>query len=180
MKNSLFKVRKVYHFEAAHQLVDGSCSNAACSATIHGHSFKVELVLSCQRLDRNGMVMDLDILSRLTPVVDKYDHALILPLTVPTYLQTQLEEHNSKIVVVDFNPTAENLAMELYYDFVKVLSTQLEAREGDRLHVESVRLHETEGGWAEFVEPDSREELIDGGEDEFRISPDDHHDAPEN
>lgn len=165
MQNSRFRVRKLFRFEAAHQLLDGSCSDAACSS-IHGHSFKVEVVLSAQRLDRNGMVIDPDVLGKMRSVTDKYDHALILPACIPDHLQGQLEEHHAKLVLVDFNPTAENLALEMYTDFGTILSTHLEAGEGNRLHVDLVRVHETDSDYAEYEEPDERPELVDGGDNE--------------
>lgn len=77
-------------FSAAHTVVGqgGRCEQ------IHGHNYRVEIVLASSRLRRPGMVADFtDIRARLDAILP--DHCL-------------LNE------VYDFNPTAENLARRFY------------------------------------------------------------------
>jgi len=109
------------------------------------------------------MVLDFAIIdTALAQACSEFDHALIVPLRVSEHFQGQLEEYADRVRVVDFNPTAENLALEIYDRFRLRMLTHLEAGEGDRLHIESVEVKEGEAGAAEFYDPDTREELEDG------------------
>lgn len=54
------RIRKLFKFEAAH--IVRNCSSVRCRQNIHGHSFKVELVLKSGTLDNAGMVMDFGLL----------------------------------------------------------------------------------------------------------------------
>jgi len=94
---------------------------------MHGHSYKLEVILKGSVIDNpghssDGMVMDFGDLSNLvkTRIIDKVDHQ-------------DLNE------VYDFRPTAENLLME----FWKPLSNI------HQLH--ALRLWETENAYAEIT-----------------------------
>lgn len=75
-----------HRFHGAHRLInyDGPCAN------LHGHTWKVEVVIHTDELV-NDMVADFNLIET---IVDELDHK---------YLNE----------VVDFNPTAENLAKYL-------------------------------------------------------------------
>jgi len=107
-------------FESAHRLrhYKGKCKN------IHGHSYKVEVIVSGKKLI-NGMVMDFgDIKEELRKTINKFDHKLL----------NQLPEFRRK------NPTAENIA-KVVFDRLK-----------DKFNVYAVRVWETEDNTAEYRE----------------------------
>ncbi len=82
----MYKVKKRIEISAAHRLTldyDSKCSN------LHGHNWIIDVYLESNELDNNGMVMDFTHIKR--EIQDKFDHKVIND-------------------VVDFNPTAENLA----------------------------------------------------------------------
>ncbi len=82
----MYEVKKRLEISAAHKLVldyDSKCTN------LHGHNWIIEVYLKSDTLDKNGMVMDFTHIKN--KIVDKFDHKVINE-------------------VVDFNPTAENLA----------------------------------------------------------------------
>ncbi len=82
-------------FSAAHQLrgYEGKCEN------LHGHTFKVQVFLTGDKLDKIGMLVDFKkIKAELKKVLDKFDHTNL----------NELAEFKEK------NPTAENLARVIY------------------------------------------------------------------
>lgn len=86
MKEEFILVR-LYEFHSAHQLFwhKGKCSR------IHGHSYKLEVHIFADKLNENGVVMDVhDIDEIVQPLIDELDHK---------YLNNILD-----------NPTMENIA----------------------------------------------------------------------
>ena len=82
----MYYVRKTLEISSCHQLYldyESKCEN------LHGHNWKVNVYCRAEKLDSNGMVCDFTEIKRL--IHGKIDHA-------------NLNE------VLDFNPTAENLA----------------------------------------------------------------------
>lgn len=82
----MYYVKKRMEIAGAHNLkldYESKCSN------LHGHNWIVTVYMKSETLDQNGMVMDFTHIKR--KIHDKLDHQ---------YLNE----------VVDFNPTAENMA----------------------------------------------------------------------
>lgn len=128
---------------------DGACSE------IHGHSYRLFVtVAGIPNGDPGssdyGMVMDFRALKRLVcdRVVDVYDHALLIRQTPPdAELITALRARFEKTVVVEWQPTCENLVLW----FAEVIAAGLP--EGVRLH--SLKLHETAVSYAEWFASDN-------------------------
>jgi len=81
-------------FSAAHNLREyrGKCER------LHGHNYRVDIVLCSARLNATGMVMDFQEVKRLAALVmDKLDHAYL----------------NEVAPFDDLNPTAENVACHI-------------------------------------------------------------------
>jgi len=81
-------------FAAAHRLreYEGACEN------LHGHNYKVDVVLQSDRLNNLGMVMDFKaIKAALAEVTDRLDHAFL----------------NDVDPFDKINPTAENIAKHI-------------------------------------------------------------------
>lgn len=84
---------------------------------IHGHryeiSFTVQAKSNCDPLDSLGMVIDFSVIkSHLCQwVLDNWDHHLLLWEKDPW--SRQLIAVDDTVVLVPFNPTAENIAMHL-------------------------------------------------------------------
>lgn len=82
-------------FSAAHNLREykGQCEN------LHGHNWKVQVILRAEKLDPLGMVLDFrDVKRILGEILNKYDHVYLND--IPEF----------KIL----NPTTENLSKILY------------------------------------------------------------------
>ena len=82
-------------FSAAHNLREykGQCEK------LHGHNWKIQVVLKAEKLDRLGMVMDFREVKRVIGgIMNKFDHAYLNELA------------DFKVL----NPTTENLSKILY------------------------------------------------------------------
>ena len=82
-------------FDAAHQIrgYEGKCEN------IHGHTFRVQVFLSGEKLDKTGMVTDFkDIKESLKKVLEEFDHTNLNDL--PDFKKE--------------NPTSENIAHVIF------------------------------------------------------------------
>lgn len=82
----MYYVRKTFDFSAAHHLC---LTYESPCARLHGHNWRVTVECRSEQLDENGMVVDFSVIKRT--VIDRLDHRV-------------LNE------VLDFNPTAENIA----------------------------------------------------------------------
>jgi len=145
------RITKQFNFEMAHALqnYDGPCKN------IHGHSYELMVtVLGTPVNDptnpKNGMLIDFGDLKRLTltNIVDKLDHALILNSTMPSDLIAALRAQFAKIVLVDYQPTSENMLIDFAETLQGVLPKDI------KLH--SLMLRETGSSFAEWHAEDNK------------------------
>lgn len=121
----MFYLTKKFSFDAAHHIEghQGQCQH------IHGHSWKVELVVSGDDLNSLGMLADFKELRGLAKqVIEAYDHK-------------NLND------VCAFNPTAENLAAFIH-SFIKTRLAFL--YDPSIVKVVAVRVWESEDSCAEW------------------------------
>lgn len=138
-------ITKEFSFEAAHVLEghDGPCRN------IHGHSYKLLVTVSGTPVSdpsspKKGMIMDFGDLKKIVRenIIDPFDHSLILSEESSLRIGARVSEAYSKILVVDFQPTSENLLGYFSGRLIPLLP------EGIRL--ECLRLRETANSYAEW------------------------------
>lgn len=113
----IFEVTRLLSFEAAHQL-SGLPADHQCSR-MHGHSYKVEVVLRSTALDDTGFVLDFGAIKQV--VEGRFDHQI---------LNEQMRG----------NPTAENLCVAIA-ELLNDLIFKLEAE--DDVSLMKVTVHET-------------------------------------
>ncbi len=124
----MFHVTREIHFCYGHRLLHyaGKCRY------LHGHNGKAVITLRSDDLNSQGMVLDFSEIKRAlaTWIDETLDHRMILHRddpAVPALLQL-----GEPLFLVDFNPTAENLARLIF-----------DRAESQGLPVVSVRLWET-------------------------------------
>lgn len=131
---------KRLEFDAGHRLLN---HESKC-AHVHGHRYAVEVKVGLRDagLDRAGRVVDFGVVKdRVGGWIDEHlDHAFIANANDP--IVPWLVEHGQRRHVVDFEPSAENLA-------AYILNVAIGLLDDDRLRVESVVVHETPTGRAE-------------------------------
>jgi 6-pyruvoyltetrahydropterin/6-carboxytetrahydropterin synthase len=108
-------VTKRFVFDMAHALYghDGPCKN------IHGHTYHLYITVLGKPIEKrgakNGMVIDFTDLKKLVTknVIDKYDHALVLNRNSPHKKLAGLRKQFPKLLLVPFQPTCENLLLDI-------------------------------------------------------------------
>jgi 6-pyruvoyltetrahydropterin/6-carboxytetrahydropterin synthase len=142
------RVTKEFSFEMAHLLesYDGQCSN------IHGHSYRLFVTISGTPIadaasPKYGMVMDFTDLKRIVNefIINRLEHALMLRQS--TQVDEALKKIRTKIVCVDYQPTCENMVIQM----AEILNNELP--KNVKLH--SIRLHETATSFAEWYASDN-------------------------
>lgn len=91
----MYELSVTTSFDAAHRLRDypDKCGR------VHGHTWTVTITVRGQELDANGMLIDFGILKKIArEVVEDFDHYYL----------------NDLPVFAAQNPTAENIAREVY------------------------------------------------------------------
>lgn len=151
---SNYRIRKKFTLEIAHQL--SSSYSKDCSECIHGHSYTVELFLTSSTLNKDGMVLDFGLLKEfIKRMKNDWDHALILPIEMKDdFIELIKKKKLKKVLFMDKNPTAENMAMVIFEKLFHYLSKIIDIEYLDKMEstpqIEKVRVHETETGWAEY------------------------------
>lgn len=100
-------------FSAAHQLrgYKGKCEN------LHGHTFRVQVFISGEKLDETGMLKDFtEIKAELKKVLEEFDHHNL----------------NDLPVFAKQNPTAENLAREIFSKLSSMKPSKVAIWESDK------------------------------------------------
>jgi 6-pyruvoyltetrahydropterin/6-carboxytetrahydropterin synthase len=147
-------IRKLFKFENAH-IVRG-CSTRRCSHSIHGHSYKVELLLEAQALDHGQMVYDFGQLKHgPRTLIDAFDHAVALwSGDDPEYIAA-CQRFSERWILIPVSPSAEQFSRLFFVLIDRLLElTDMSNGEADvRLH--SVIVHETETGYAQSFREDA-------------------------
>ena len=146
-------IRKLFKFENAH-IVRG-CSTRRCSHSIHGHSYKVELILQAHALDQGQMVYDFGLLKRgARDLVDAFDHAVaIWNDDDPAYIAA-CQTFSERWIMLPVSPSAEQFS-RLFFCLVDRLLRQTEMVNGEaEVELYSVIVHETETGYAQCFRDD--------------------------
>lgn len=148
---TVIRITKIYSFEMAHILkdYDGPCRN------IHGHSYKLYVTVSGTPISDDqspkvGMVMDFKDLKAIvkTHIVDRFDHALVISNKTDPDLIDGMKKHMEKIIVVDYQPTSENLIA----DFANIITSHLPYN----VQLHNLRLWETATSYSEWFAEENK------------------------
>ncbi|MCG8576342.1 MAG: 6-carboxytetrahydropterin synthase [Flavobacteriales bacterium] len=145
------RVTKIFDFETAHALwaYDGKCAN------IHGHSYYLTVTISGPLKNepnavKDGMIIDFSDLKKIVKehVVEVFDHCLLLNGNTPHAKYAEVENGYSKIMLCDYQPTCENMLI----DMVKRIQNNLP----EHIELKYAKLQETRNSFVEwFVEENS-------------------------
>ena len=145
------RLTKEFSFESAHALdgYDGLCRE------IHGHSYRLFVTVvgepsQCESDPKLGMVMDFGDLKRIVncEIVDRLDHSFVVRSSEQNAaLIASLGEKFKNVVVVDYQPTCENMLSDFAERLQRALPTNVQ--------LYSLRLHETATSYAEWYLDDN-------------------------
>ena len=148
------QITKRVEFDYGHRVPShkSKCKN------MHGHRGVIEITMEgpiqpIRGLSDDGMVLDFSDIKEIAnrEVVEPLDHAFIVyerDKPVVDFLESGALP-NHKTVVVDFIPTAENLAHYIFY----ILDLAYKTRYGEDLRLFRVRFFETPNSWADAYRP---------------------------
>ncbi len=145
-------IRKKFKFEGAHIVRD--CSSDRCKKSLHGHSYVVEVFLTSNRLDFGHMIYDFGLTKgTIKDIIDSFDHAYAMWDKESEEFKSFIKNNSDRYIEMPISPSAECFSLTLLFIINKVLqATEFKNGEGE-VSVNSVRVHETETGYAEaFLE----------------------------
>ena len=147
----LVRITKQFSFETGNALYgyDGKCRH------VHGHSYKLAVTVIGKPIEDSenvklGMVIDFGDLKRIVKreIVDVFDHATVFNRNTPhVELARELSDRGHSVILVDYQPTSENMIQ----DFAEKIKAQLPSQ----LKLFSLRLQETETSYAEWFASDN-------------------------
>lgn len=149
-------IRKQFKFEGAHIVRD--CSSTRCKSSIHGHSYIVEVFFTSKGIDNGGMVMDFGLMKdTIGQFIDSFDHCYSIWTKEKPEFKNFIKEQSERWIEMPVTPSAEMYSLMFFYVINKIIwSTEFKNGE-NHVHLHSVRVHETQTGWAESFKEDLTE-----------------------
>jgi len=147
-------IRKLFKFENAH--VVRGCSTIRCRSSLHGHSYKVELVFESDFLDNGQMVYDFGLMKQnMKTIIESFDHAIAIWSGDDESYIKDMQKHSQRWVLLPVSPSCEQFSRVLFLIVEKLLSltTTVNGEKNVKLH--SIVVHETETGYAECFYDDA-------------------------
>ena len=120
-------VTRHVEFEAAHLLTgyDGPCQN------LHGHSYKLEVTISCPEYDRENNSFNFVIdFSKVNKLLKDYvpDHTFVVNTLTCDCAEAEiykvLQKYNLRIFEMDRSPSAENMVKVFAKDIQQILEKE--------------------------------------------------------
>ena len=139
------RISKEFTFDMAHALLnyDGLCKN------IHGHSYTLVVTVKGTPVNnesspKNGMLIDFKDLKKIVreQIIYPLDHALVLNAASSAEIIEVLQKNYEKIVLTDYQPTTENMIVDL--------AGRIKALLPANLQLYSLRLRETPTSYVEW------------------------------
>ena len=144
----------MFKFENAH-IVRG-CSSVKCRSSLHGHSYKVELLFESNFLDNGQMVYDFGLMKRnMKDLVESFDHAVTLWSGDDAEYIHDMKKHSQRWVEIPLSPSAEQFSRIIFVMIDKLLQLT-STRNGEKeVNLHSVIVHETATGYAQCFKGDA-------------------------
>ena len=147
-------IRKLFKFENAH-IVRG-CSTVKCRSSLHGHSYRVELLFESNFLDNGQMVYDFGLMKQnMKALVESFDHAIaIWNGDDKEYIQ-DMKKHSDRWVELPVSPSAEQFSRVLFVMIDKLLKLTSSCNGEKNVTLNSIIVHETQSGYAQCFNEDA-------------------------
>jgi 6-pyruvoyltetrahydropterin/6-carboxytetrahydropterin synthase len=152
-------IRKLFKFENAH-IVRG-CTTQRCSQNIHGHSYKVEVLLESNYLDDGQMVYDFGLTKRtIKEMIDSFDHSITLWSKDDSEYLDAMQKHSARWVELPVSPSAEQFSRVIYLMVERILACTVMQNGEREVKLHSIIVHETDTGYAQGFEEDAHSKLM--------------------
>lgn len=150
-------IRKLFKFENAH-IVRG-CSSERCRASLHGHSYKIEVLFESNFLDHGQMVFDFGLMKQsIKDLIDSFDHAVTIWNGDDKAYIEDMKKYSDRWVQLPVSPSAEQFSRVIFIMVDKMLgcTKMINGEKEVRLH--SIVVHETATGYAQGFKDDAYNE----------------------
>jgi 6-pyruvoyltetrahydropterin/6-carboxytetrahydropterin synthase len=147
-------IRKLFKFENVH-IVRG-CSTVRCRSSLHGHSYKVELLFESNFLDNAQMVYDFGLMKQnMKAFIDCFDHAITIWDQDDDEYIKDMKNYSDRWIQLPVSPSAEQFSRVIFVMIDKILQlTQTVNGERD-VKLNSIIVHETDTGYAQCFAEDA-------------------------
>lgn len=150
-------IRKLFKFENAH--VVRGCSSQKCSRSIHGHSYKVELLFESNFLDHGQMIYDFGLMKQnMKMLVESFDHAVTLWSGDDQIYLNDMKKHSARWIELPVSPSAEQFSRVIFILIDKLLTLTNCVNGEKEVKLHSVIVHETDTGYAQVFRDDAYSE----------------------
>jgi len=152
-------IRKQFKFENAH-IVRG-CSSERCRASLHGHSYIIEILFESNFLDNGQMVYDFGLMKQnMKDLIDAFDHAITLWDGDDKRYIEDMKRHSDRWVQLPVSPSAEQFSRVIFVMVNELLKLTSMVNGEKQVSLNSVIVHETATGYAQGFEADAYSELM--------------------
>jgi 6-pyruvoyltetrahydropterin/6-carboxytetrahydropterin synthase len=152
-------IRKQFKFENAH-IVRG-CSSERCRASLHGHSYIIEILFESNFLDNGQMVYDFGLMKQnMKDLIDSFDHAITLWDGDDKAYISDMKKHSDRWVQLPVSPSAEQFSRVIFIMINELLKLTSMVNGEKKVKLNSVIVHETATGYAQGFEEDAYSELM--------------------
>ncbi|SEI78499.1 6-carboxytetrahydropterin synthase QueD [Nitrosomonas eutropha] len=152
-------ITRKFEFDAGHRI---STHRSQCR-NLHGHRYVLEVtilggIITDAGAPEQGMVMDFSDVKRIIreTLVDQWDHAFLVYAGDTRVLEFLQSIDGHKTVVLEVQPTAENLALIAFDSLHRTFRNKY----AGRLELEHIRLFETPNCWADVNRVDFKFDLV--------------------
>ncbi|MCI0484600.1 MAG: 6-carboxytetrahydropterin synthase QueD [candidate division NC10 bacterium] len=115
------RVSRTFEFDAAHRVL----GHAGPCAYLHGHRYRLQVVVEAPDLNALGMLIDFGEIKRIVneQLVSKWDHAALFRYDDPLVPAVQRAQPDApkRVITLPDNPTAEVMAKTAFREIAKVL-----------------------------------------------------------
>ena len=147
-------IRKLFKFENAH--VVRGCSTIRCRSSLHGHSYKVELLFSSNFLDNGQMVYDFGLMKQnMKALIDSFDHSIAIWSGDDKEYIEDMKKHSDRWALIPVSPSAEQFSRLIFVLIDKLLSLTATQNGEKDVKLHSVIVHENETGYAQAFREDA-------------------------
>jgi 6-pyruvoyltetrahydropterin/6-carboxytetrahydropterin synthase len=127
-----------------------------CSKNIHGHSYKIEVLLHSNYLDNGQMVYDFGLTKLyIKDIIDSFDHAITLWNKDSKEYKKDIKKHSQRWIELPVSPSAEQFSRVFFVLIDKVLQLSQFHNNEKQVQLYSIIVHETETGYAQCFKEDA-------------------------
>lgn len=152
-------IRKIFKFENTH--IVRNCSTKRCRSSIHGHSYKVELLFSSNAFDNAQMLYDFGLMKDgMKDLIDAFDHSITLWKDDDKEYIAAMKKFSDRWVELPVSPTAEQFSRVIFIMVDMLLQSTIFVNGEAKVELDSVVVHETDTGYAKSNKDDAYSEVF--------------------